>query len=98
MGGFFLRPKDTNLDKTNKHINAEAVGVVAEFEAEYTDKTGVANHFRDPIRREAPKNFPLPTGGRSAGISSPGVRGWRGPVSRTVPSGFGRGNRAGRRS
>lgn len=46
MGGFFLRPKDTNLDKTNNHINAEAIGVVSDYDAEYTDQTGIAVHKR----------------------------------------------------
>ncbi len=91
---FFIRPKDTNKgtvnDSKTKH-NAEAIGVVQEYEDEYigvdnfdpsTDGQGAARHNRDPRRREANPGDPLPTGGRSAGISSPGVRGWRTPSAR----------------
>ncbi len=46
MGGFFLRPKAANLDRTNSHINAEAIGVVTEYENEYTGQTGLAVHKR----------------------------------------------------
>lgn len=84
--GFFLRPKDTNLDKTNNHINAEAIGVVSDYEDEYTSGAGVAVHKRrHPSQATEPKpGAPLPGGS------------WRGSVSRTVPSGFGRGTRAGK--
>jgi len=96
--GFFIRPKDTNRDGTTRKFNAEAVGVVDSYEDEYiptsgfnpADNTSGAEHRRDPVRREAEPNAPLPSGGKSGGS-----RGWRGPVSRTVPSGFGRGTRAG---
>jgi len=82
--GFFLRPKDTNLDKANNHINAEPILPASPgYEEEYTDQAGVAVHRRrhpnDAV--EAAPN--APSGGRI------------GPVSRTVPSGFGRGTRAG---
>lgn len=85
--GFFIRPKDTNRveDGDTSKMNAEAIGVVSEYEDEYTSKTGVADHHRDPTRREAEPGSPLPTGG-----------GGRTAVSRNVPSGFGRGTRAGR--
>jgi hypothetical protein len=91
MGGFFLRPKDTNLDKANDHINAEAIGVIQEVDNEFIPTTGfdpstnssLAEHRRDPERREAKSTAPLPTGG------------WRGAVSRAVRSGFGKGTRAG---
>ncbi len=84
MGGFFLRPKDTNLDKGNNHINAEAIGVVADKEDEYTDQTGVAVHKRRHPSEASEAAPNAPSGGRV------------GPVSRTVPSGFGRGTRAGK--
>ena len=81
MGGFFLRPKDTNLDTTNSHINAEAIGVVAAKEAEYidpsasfdptTDGLSGSFHYKDPKRREAPRSAPLPSGN------------WRGGGTRT---------------
>ncbi len=83
--GFFLRPKDTNLDRANNHINAEAIGVVSDYEDEYTNQAGVAEHKRrhPSNASEARPGAPLPAGRR-------------GPVSRTVPSGFGRGTRAGK--
>ncbi len=84
MGGFFLRPKDTNLDKSQNHINAEPIGVVSEFEDEYTDQTGVAVHKRRHPSEASEAAPNAPSGGRV------------GPVSRTVPSGFGRGTRAGK--
>jgi hypothetical protein len=95
MGGFFIRPKDTNIDSnstsTSGKLNAEAIAVVTAYDNEYIPVTGFdsdtdglsgAIHRRDPIRREAPPGSPLPTGGRSAGISSPNIRGWRTPVGR----------------
>ncbi len=92
--GFFIRPKDSNKDakpgsKTN--LKAEDIGVVQDYEDEYIETTGFdsstdgisgGKHHRDPTRREAEPNAPLPTGGRSAGISSPGVKGWRTPSAR----------------
>jgi hypothetical protein len=71
MGGFFLRPKDTNLDKTNNHINAEAIGVVSDYEAEYTGKTGVALHKR---RHPSEASEPAPSFSPavSAGKGNPG--------------------------
>lgn len=92
MSGFFLRPKAGNLDKAHNHINAEPIGVVSDYENEYIPTTGFdpdsdgisgAEHRRDPIRREAPPGYALPTGS------------WRGSVSRSTPSGFGKGTRAG---
>ncbi len=88
MGGFFLRPKVGNLDRANNHLNAEAIGVSNEgYEAEYTDQTGTAVHKRrhPSEASEAAPGAPLPGGN------------WRGSVSRTVSSGFGRGSRSGRR-
>jgi hypothetical protein len=106
MGGFFLRPKDTNLDKTKGHINAETILPSQDgVDLEYIEPTGFnsstdgisgAFHFRDPERREAAPGSPLPSGGKSPGISSPGVRGWNTSVSRNVSSGFGKGTRAGK--
>ena len=98
MGGFFLRPKDTNLDEANNHINAEAIGVVSDYEDEYTGTTSVAEHKRrhPSEASEAKPDAPLPTGGAPKGHTGRGVRGWRGPVSKTVSSGFGRGTRAGK--
>ena len=81
--GFFLRPKDTNRDRTNNHINAEAIGVVSDKESEYTDQTGVAEHRRRHPSEASEAAPNAPSGGRV------------GPVSRTAPSGFGRGTRAG---
>lgn len=101
---FFLRPKDQNLDRAHNHINAEAIGVVQDKEDEYLPTTGFDSttdgqsgspHFKDPKRREAEPGAPLPTGGAPKGHTGRGVRGWRGAVSRTVSSGFGRGTRAG---
>lgn len=80
MGGFFLRPKDTNLDKTNNHINAEAIGVSNEgYEAEYTNQGGVAEHKRRHPSEAAEAPAGSPTGGKV------------GAVSRSVPGGFGKG-------
>ena len=91
---FFIRPKDTNrgtLNDSKTKYNAEAIGVVQDYENEYigvdsfdssTDGLSGGRHNKDPKRREANPNDPLPTGGRSAGISSPGVRGWKTPVAR----------------
>lgn len=105
MSAVFLRPKDTNLDKTNNHLNAEAVLPAQDgVDDEYIPVTGFdpatdgisgAVHRRDPKRREAEPNAPLPSGGKPAGYTGT-VRGWRGAVSKTVPSGFGRGTRAGK--
>ena len=89
--GFFIRPKDTNKD--GNHFNAEAILPAQNgIENEYIPTTGFdssihgksgADHRRDPIRREAAPSNPLPSGS------------WRGAVSRNVPSGFGKGTRAG---
>jgi len=81
MGGFFLRPKDRNLDRTNNHINAEPIGVVSDYEAEYTNEAGVAEHRRrHPANAsEAKSGAPLPGGS------------WGRAASKSVSSGFGRG-------
>jgi hypothetical protein len=94
MGGFFIRPKSTNLDKTHGNINAEAILPAQDgVDSEYIPTTGFdpstdgksgAEHRRDPVRREAEPSSPLPSGG------------WRGPASRTSASGFGKGTRAGK--
>ena len=81
--GFFLRPKDTNRDRSNNHINAEAIGVVSDYEDEYSSQTGVAVHKRRHPSEASEAAPGAPSGGRV------------GAVSRTVPSGFGRGTRAG---
>jgi len=92
--GHFIRPKGSNKGTTNDsktNFNAEDIGVVQEYEDEYIETTGFdpstdgisgGKHHRDPTRREAEPNAPLPTGGRSAGISSPGVKGWRTPSAK----------------
>ena len=71
---FFIRPKDTNKvsDDVNStaSMHAEQVQVVQEYEDEYTTRSGVASHYRDPIRREAHPSDPLPPGN------------WRGPSTR----------------
>lgn len=55
MGGFFLRPKDTNLDRTNNHLNAEAIVMADGANDRYTQRApGEA--------REARKDAPLPKG------------------------------------
>lgn len=94
--GFFIRPKNSNKDAVNDsktNLKAENIQVVQEYEDEYIETTGFdpstdghsgGKHHRDPKRREAEPGSPLPTGGRSAGISSPNVRGWRTPVARKV--------------
>ena len=94
--GVFLQPKDTNrIDGDNTKLKAQAVQVIQEVDNEFipvdgsfdslADGLSSAVHLRDSIRREAAPNAPLPTGG------------WRVSVSRNVSSGFGKGNRAGRR-
>jgi len=92
--GFFIRPKGSNKGTatgSKTDYNAEDIGVVQEYEDEYIETTGFdsgtdgisgGKHHKDPNRREAAPNAPLPTGGRSAGISSPGVKGWRTPSAR----------------
>jgi len=107
MAPFLLRPKDTNLDKANNHLNAEAITPVESVDNEYIPVTGFdpstdgisgAIHRRDPKRREAEPNSPLPSGGKPAGYTGTGGRSWNGSVSKNVPSGFGRGTRSGRGS
>lgn len=94
MAGFFIRPKSANLDKANRHINAETILPAQDgVDNEYIPVTGFdpathgisgADHRRDPVRREAPPGGPLPSGN------------WSGPASRSVASGFGKGTRAGK--
>jgi len=109
MSGYFLRPKDTNRDRADNHLNAEQVGVVADYENEYLPADGSdfdpaddgksgAFHFKDPKRREAEPGAPLPSTRNASyrGASPTGNRGRRGSVSRNVSSGFGKGTRAGR--
>ena len=102
---YFLRPKDTTLDRAHNHLNAEPVLPAQDgVEDEYlptagfdstTDGISGSTHRRDPIRREAEPNAPLPSGGKPKGYTG-GVRGWRGAVSKNVSSGFGKGSRSGR--
>jgi hypothetical protein len=92
--GHFIRPKGSNKGTSNDsktNYNAEDIGVVQEYEDEYIEATGFdsstdgisgGKHHRDANRREAAPDAPLPTGGRSAGISSPGVKGWRTPSAK----------------
>ena len=53
--GFFLRPKDTNLDRADNHLNAEAIAMSDGAQARYTTR-----HPSDA--REAKSNAPLPGG------------------------------------
>lgn len=92
MPGFFIRPKSSTKSSATGQTYVEEIQVVSAYEQEYTSGSGVAQHYRDPERREAEPGYSLPTGGRSKGISG-GVRSWNGPVSKSVPSGFGRGRR-----
>lgn len=104
MGGFFIQPKSFNRDNAQGLNNVRAINVDPNQEKEFIptsgfnpdENIGVARHNRDPQRREAAPNSPLPTGGRPAGVSG-GVRGWRGSVSQNVSSGFGKGSRSGGR-
>ena len=92
--GFFIRPKGSNKDAVNDsktNLKAEDIGVVQAYEDEYIETSGFdsttdglsgARHNRDPIRREASPGDPLPRGGRSAGISGGGARGWKSPATR----------------
>ena len=63
--GFFLRPKDTNLDRDNKHITAESVEMSDGAQARYTQR-----HPSDA--REASQNAPLPSGNWRGGSSRTG--------------------------
>lgn len=52
---FFLRPKDTNLDRSNNHINAEPIALSDGAQARYTT--------RHPSQaREAKQDAALPSG------------------------------------
>ncbi len=89
---FLIRSKDTTKNNEYGLIFVECIGVVQSYEDEYMETTGHdpgavnsgAIHRRDPIRREAAPGSPLPGGN------------WSGPVSKSTPSGFGRGTRAGK--
>ena len=60
MGGFFLRPKSQNRDRTNDHINAEAIAMADGANDRYTQRApGDA--------REAGPNSPLPGGNWRSG-------------------------------
>ena len=63
--GFFLRPKDTNLDKANDHINAESIELRDGAQARYTQR-----HPSDA--REARKDAPLPSGNWRGGTARTG--------------------------
>lgn len=93
--GHFIRPKGSNRDvKTDSvtNLQAESIAVISAYENEYIQPTAGfdptvsglsgAFHYKDPIRREAEPGAPLPTGGRSAGINSPGVKSWSTPSAR----------------
>ncbi len=92
MGGFFMRPKSSTKNNVNGLDFIEPIGVVSSYEDEYMETTGHtpedvnsgAIHRRDPIRRNAEPGSPLPGGS------------WGRSVSKTVPSGFGKGTRAGK--
>jgi hypothetical protein len=99
--GYFIRPKGSNVDKSDAsktNLKAEEIGVVQAYEDEYIggeagfDPTvsglSGAFHHKDTIKREAHPGDPLPTGGRSAGISSPGARPWNAPSTKrgSMPS------------
>lgn len=64
---FFLRPKDTNLDRPNNHINAEAVAMSDGAQARYTTR-----HPSDA--REAKANAPLPGGNWRGGTTKGKIR------------------------
>ncbi len=93
MGGFFIRPRSGTKNDPNGLDFVEAIGVVQSYEDEYMEDTGHdpgsvnsgAIHRRDPVRREAAPGSPMPGGS------------WGGPVSKSTPSGFGRGTRAGKK-
>ena len=53
--GFFLRPKDTNLDRDNNHINAESIELA-------NGGTGRIPTLHPSEAREAAKSAPLPSG------------------------------------
>ncbi len=59
---FFLRPKDTNLDKANNHINAEAI-VLA------NGGSGRIPTLHPSEAREALKTAPLPSGSWRTAVS-----------------------------
>jgi len=66
--GFFLRPKDTNLDRTNNHINAESVEMSDGAQDRYTTR-----HPSDA--REAKSDAPLPSGNWRGGSKTGKVGG-----------------------
>lgn len=92
MGGFFIRPRSSTKNDPNGLDFVEPIGVVQSYEDEYMGTTGHdpsnvnsgAIHRRDPLRREAAPGAPLPGGS------------WGRPVSKSTPSGFGKGTRAGK--
>ena len=53
--GFFLRPKDTNLDRANDHINAEPIELA-------NGGTGKIPTLHPSEAREARRDAPLPSG------------------------------------
>ena len=70
MGGFYIMPKAGTKGNVDGQVNVEAIGVVQSYEDEYIPVTGFdpavnssgAIHRRDPTRREASPNSPLPGG------------------------------------
>ncbi len=61
--GFFLRPKDTNLDREHNHLNAEPVEMAAGAQDRYSRLGG---------GREALKSAPLPSGNWRGGSTKTG--------------------------
>jgi len=97
--GVFLQPKSNNLKSSTGQVFVNQTRVLTSEDGELigSGKT-TAVQIPHPASKaiEAPPNWALPTGGKSEGISSPGVHGWGGPASKTGSSGFGKGTRAGR--
>ena len=100
--GFFIRPKSSTDNNPNGLNNVEQIQVAQGVDEEYiptsnfnsTQNTSGALHRKDPKRREAEPNSPLPTGNAPKGFSGT-ARSWRGAATKNVGSGFGKGTRAG---
>jgi len=87
MPGYMIRPKSSTKKSATGMTYVEEIVPVATEDNLFTDGTNVTPQNRKPAGNaiEAPPGYP----------SSPANRG---PVSKNVPSGFGRGTRAGNRS
>lgn len=103
---YIIRPKgDNRVDGNTGKFKAELVSIPAEVNNEYIPADTAFDpavhghsggvHRRDPVRREAEPNAPLPTGNAPRGHTGRGIRAWNSPVTRTVRSGFGKGTLAG---